>query len=520
MDSAIQSDHITTSESKARAKTNDPAVTSPVKQQSSKSYTHKIKPISVTRAVSLSQNSVGNNSSVARLSGQNTPASVVTKTSITKVKPSFGKKQKKVVPLTSNATLSDQKVKSPNTSPAQDSPNHVPSEQTLPFDLKNADSLPVQHVKQAPKGPNKNPPSKSSKTVDANEKPQGRLSKVSKKQKQKSSEKQEKAKPEKALQKEEKRLEQERKKTEREQKMIAKEQEKLNKAMKYTKTNKTAKQLPNKLNDHSTTDDISGVMITADDQDKQIDIDIDVVSPPVEVCSPHHQGKCDDMELELPESSVNNKEVDDPINEGCENKVEEKASTVSDDTTQTNVTQLVHKDSLKVDAVQSSVKAIKKTKVKKLLDSSKDKSKVLKTVTETKLNKNPAKRFGKILKTSCKSTSSDCTQPKRSKIAKRKAESSPASEPKSKRSKPTNYSGPVWVQCEIVSCRKWRNLKLVSDPSQIPEKWTCSMNDEPNYSSCAAPEEVWSDLGDSQEFIESPFIPGSLVWAKMSGYPW
>ena len=39
--------------------------------------------------------------------------------------------------------------------------------------------------------------------------------------------------------------------------------------------------------------------------------------------------------------------------------------------------------------------------------------------------------------------------------------------------------------------------------------------------SCSADEENWSnDMGDSQEFVETPYIPGSLVWAKMDSYPW
>ena len=43
---------------------------------------------------------------------------------------------------------------------------------------------------------------------------------------------------------------------------------------------------------------------------------------------------------------------------------------------------------------------------------------------------------------------------------------------------------------------------------------------EPAYSSCLAPEEQWSEPEDSQEFVESPYVPGSIVWAKMDGYPW
>ena len=49
-------------------------------------------------------------------------------------------------------------------------------------------------------------------------------------------------------------------------------------------------------------------------------------------------------------------------------------------------------------------------------------------------------------------------------------------EPKKPRSKPSNYYGPVWVQCEKPDCQKWRQLKDCLDPSEIPERWTCSMN--------------------------------------------
>lgn len=46
-------------------------------------------------------------------------------------------------------------------------------------------------------------------------------------------------------------------------------------------------------------------------------------------------------------------------------------------------------------------------------------------------------------------------------------------------------------------------------------------NTDKERSSCLAPEEQWSDdVGDSQEYVESPFIPGSLVWAKLDKYPW
>ena len=47
---------------------------------------------------------------------------------------------------------------------------------------------------------------------------------------------------------------------------------------------------------------------------------------------------------------------------------------------------------------------------------------------------------------------------------------------KAKRSRPSNYTGPVWVQCERASCKKWRQLRNCRDPLSLPDSWTCSMN--------------------------------------------
>ena len=45
---------------------------------------------------------------------------------------------------------------------------------------------------------------------------------------------------------------------------------------------------------------------------------------------------------------------------------------------------------------------------------------------------------------------------------------------KMKHSKPSNYTGPVWVQCE--SCQKWRLLNDCTDPLSLPNSWKCNMN--------------------------------------------
>ena len=37
-------------------------------------------------------------------------------------------------------------------------------------------------------------------------------------------------------------------------------------------------------------------------------------------------------------------------------------------------------------------------------------------------------------------------------------------------------SSSLWVQCDIPECSKWRKLKDCIDPSQLPEKWDCSLN--------------------------------------------
>ena len=40
----------------------------------------------------------------------------------------------------------------------------------------------------------------------------------------------------------------------------------------------------------------------------------------------------------------------------------------------------------------------------------------------------------------------------------------------------SSSSGQLWVQCDQPECLKWRRLKDCKNPSDIPEKWFCSMN--------------------------------------------
>ncbi|KAG6921888.1 zinc finger CW-type and PWWP domain containing 1 [Chelydra serpentina] len=76
----------------------------------------------------------------------------------------------------------------------------------------------------------------------------------------------------------------------------------------------------------------------------------------------------------------------------------------------------------------------------------------------------------------------------------------------------------AWVQCSDPSCEKWRRLSSETDPSVLPEDWTCSQNADLQYKSCDVPEETWS--GSENEVVYATYVPGSIIWAKQFGYPW
>nr|5SVI_A Chain A, MORC family CW-type zinc finger protein 3 [Homo sapiens]5SVI_B Chain B, MORC family CW-type zinc finger protein 3 [Homo sapiens] len=46
-------------------------------------------------------------------------------------------------------------------------------------------------------------------------------------------------------------------------------------------------------------------------------------------------------------------------------------------------------------------------------------------------------------------------------------------------------SDQTWVQCD--ACLKWR--KLPDGMDQLPEKWYCSNNPDPQFRNCEVPEE-------------------------------
>nr|XP_026694135.1 zinc finger CW-type PWWP domain protein 1-like isoform X2 [Ciona intestinalis] len=79
----------------------------------------------------------------------------------------------------------------------------------------------------------------------------------------------------------------------------------------------------------------------------------------------------------------------------------------------------------------------------------------------------------------------------------------------------------VWVQCGERDCLKWRFLPDCSDPSSLPGFWRCSLNADDDQNKCSAPEVDWTScLSSSQDhFVYTEYNAGSIVWAKMAGYP-
>ncbi|KAK3593257.1 hypothetical protein CHS0354_012347 [Potamilus streckersoni] len=74
----------------------------------------------------------------------------------------------------------------------------------------------------------------------------------------------------------------------------------------------------------------------------------------------------------------------------------------------------------------------------------------------------------------------------------------------------------TWVQCCNPSCQKWRYLSYIQDPTKVPEQWFCIMNTNENFNSCDKKEEEYNE----SDHIFTKFTEGSIVWVKMSGYPW
>ena len=75
----------------------------------------------------------------------------------------------------------------------------------------------------------------------------------------------------------------------------------------------------------------------------------------------------------------------------------------------------------------------------------------------------------------------------------------------------------TWAKCTNTECGKWRHL-AIKDPAEVREFFVCQDNPDSRYGSCEAPEQLWS-IEDSSLMVETRFSVGSLVWAKMTGWP-
>ena len=76
----------------------------------------------------------------------------------------------------------------------------------------------------------------------------------------------------------------------------------------------------------------------------------------------------------------------------------------------------------------------------------------------------------------------------------------------------------TYVQCCVEECKKWRFLTEYEDPSVVPEYWECSMNNDETANKCSIGDD--DNMDDDVEFVNINFTCGSLVWARVKGYPW
>ncbi|VDQ12049.1 unnamed protein product, partial [Trichobilharzia regenti] len=91
-------------------------------------------------------------------------------------------------------------------------------------------------------------------------------------------------------------------------------------------------------------------------------------------------------------------------------------------------------------------------------------------------------------------------------------------------------SNRTWVEC--VLCLKWRFLEEILDPSLLIESWHCGLQQkyktteksqtEANVyaiNPCDEPQQALETDEISNSYVYTKFTAGSLVWAKLDGYP-
>ena len=76
----------------------------------------------------------------------------------------------------------------------------------------------------------------------------------------------------------------------------------------------------------------------------------------------------------------------------------------------------------------------------------------------------------------------------------------------------------TWVQCDDLKCLKWRKVpgRILESIKGLP--WYCHMNPDKTKSSCHSGQDPMKKPKGHQ-FVFSRLEEGSLVWAKLAGYP-
>ena len=458
-------------------------------------------------------------------------------TTTAKKVPTFGKKKSSFVPPAATPTLSKDVEPTETSSPEEDTPTHRPEEdkENDPSEnntVKPADICPTSGSTQkpkfsAPKSSAKKPRNNGETAGTEGSKSEAAATekaapKTAKKTKQMSAEEKELKKQEKERKKleleqkkaererlkEEKRLEQERKKAEKEQMKMEKELKKMERDQKKLQSQKSAKKAST-----SSTASESNPAPNTPPQSKQEDVASDEAPSP-EIKLQDHK---DEVTLAAEDASTASNAAL-PAEEACIGPYPKQPPLNVED----HSTHSAPVESNKPMSI-AKPKVAKFNAPKRKPEPSTQKAKKEKVKPGAKGITTTAN--SKSIKFTANKSKPDCPvkngKPQKNRKSSEMTNASPPEDdqPRSKKSKkPTNYSGPVWVQCD--SCEKWRQLKTCKDPSELPANWECSMNTELEGGSCSTAEEEWAEFADSQEFVESPFIPGSVVWAKMEGYPW
>ncbi|XP_076290282.1 uncharacterized protein LOC143213868 [Lasioglossum baleicum] len=77
----------------------------------------------------------------------------------------------------------------------------------------------------------------------------------------------------------------------------------------------------------------------------------------------------------------------------------------------------------------------------------------------------------------------------------------------------------LWVECCRRECKKLRYTEEYHDPLDVPEIWYCEMNFDKTIASCAIPQVPMAPALEA-DLIENCYNAGSIVWARVQGYPW